>query len=94
MDLACILATSQATQLEVEIIRMQAECHEDGRFQSHGLTSWPKISKIFLDNLLKMLENVSVNWATHPKLNWEYVIIVSKKTRKILWPTPQPFPKK
>jgi hypothetical protein len=32
MHLACILATFQATQMEVEFIRMQAEYHEDGRF--------------------------------------------------------------
>jgi mevalonate pyrophosphate decarboxylase len=32
MHLACILATSQATQMEAKLLRMQAEHHEDGRF--------------------------------------------------------------
>jgi hypothetical protein len=40
--------------MEAKLIRMQAEYLEDGRFQSHGLTSWPKISKMFHDNLPKM----------------------------------------
>jgi hypothetical protein len=32
MHLACILATSQATQMEVKLVRMQVKYREDGRF--------------------------------------------------------------
>jgi hypothetical protein len=32
--------------MEVKLVRMQAKYREDGRFQSHGLTSWPRISEI------------------------------------------------
>jgi hypothetical protein len=35
---------------------------------------------MFLDNLSKMQKIASINWVTHPKLEWEYVIIVSEKT--------------
>jgi hypothetical protein len=66
MYFACILATSQATQMEAKLIKMQAEYCEDGRFQSHNLTSWPKISKMFFDDLPKMAKNASIDWATHP----------------------------
>jgi hypothetical protein len=56
-------------QMEVELIRMQVEYHEDGKFQSHDLTLWPKISKMFPNNLPKMQENANINWVTHSKLN-------------------------
>ncbi len=65
MHLACILTTSQATQMKAKRVRMQAQYHEDERFQSHGLTSWPHISEMFLDNLTKMAKNASIDWATH-----------------------------
>jgi hypothetical protein len=35
---------------------------------------------MFLDNLSKMQKTGSIDWGTHPKLEWEYVITVSKKT--------------
>jgi hypothetical protein len=37
--------------MEVELVRKQAEYHENGKFQSHGLTSWAMISEMFSDNL-------------------------------------------
>jgi hypothetical protein len=66
MYFACILATSQATQMEAKLIKMQAEYCEDGRFQSHNLTSWPMISEMFLDNLRKMAENVNIDYVNIP----------------------------
>jgi hypothetical protein len=78
-------------QMEAEFIKMQAEYCENGRFQSHNLTSWPRISKMFLDNLPKMVENVSIDWVTHFKLDWEYVMTMSEKIGEILWPTLQHF---
>ncbi len=59
--LACILVASQATQMEVELVRTQAEYCEDGRFQSHNLTSWPKISEMFPNNLSKIVENANID---------------------------------
>jgi hypothetical protein len=91
MHLACILVASWTPQMEVELVKMQAEYYEDGRFWLHDLTSWPKISKIFLNNLSKMAKNVSIDSVTHPKPDWEYVMTMSKKTRELLWPTLQPF---
>jgi hypothetical protein len=70
--------------MEMEFVRMQAEYCENGRFQSHSLTSWLKMFEMFLDNLPKMVENVSIDWVTHPKLDWEYVIAMSEKTREFL----------
>jgi hypothetical protein len=55
--------------VEVKLIKMQVEYHEDGKFQSHNLTLWPRISKMFLDNLPKMQENANIDWATHSKFN-------------------------
>jgi hypothetical protein len=46
---------------------------------------------MFPNNLPKMVENASIDWVTHPKLDWEYVIVMSKKTKELLWPTLQPF---
>jgi hypothetical protein len=77
--------------MEVNLVRMQAEYHEDGKFQSHNLTSWPRISEMFLNNLPKMMNNASINWVMHPEFNWEYVMVMSKKIGELLWPTPQPF---
>jgi hypothetical protein len=65
---------------------MQAKYHEDGKFQSHGLTSWPKIFEMYPDSLLKFQENASIKWVRHPKFDWEYVTIVLEKTRELLWP--------
>jgi hypothetical protein len=70
---------------------MQVEYREDGKFRSHDLTSWPMISEMFLNNLLKMQENGNIDWATHRELNWDYVTAMSKKKREFLWPTLQPF---
>jgi hypothetical protein len=47
--------------MEAECVRMQTKYCEDERFQSHSLTSWPKIFKMFPDNLPKMPENVSID---------------------------------
>jgi hypothetical protein len=55
--------------MEAKLIRLQAKYQEDGRFQSHGLTSWLRISEMFLDNLPKMQENASIDWVTHPKVD-------------------------
>jgi hypothetical protein len=46
---------------------------------------------MFLDNLPKMREIGSVDWATHFEFNWEYVIVVSEKIGEFLWPTLQTF---
>jgi hypothetical protein len=46
---------------------------------------------MFLNILPKMVENANIDWVTHPKVNWEYVTIMSKKIEEFLWPTPQPF---
>ncbi len=70
---------------------MQVEYHKDGRFQSHDLTSWPKISEMFLNNLPKMEENANIDWVMHPKLDWEYVTTLLEKIGELLWPTHQPF---
>ncbi len=72
MQLACILATFRAMQMEAEFIKMQVGYYEDGRFRLHGLTSWPKKFEMFLDSLLKMQENANIEWASHAKLEWEY----------------------
>ncbi len=52
---------------------------------------WPKIFEMFLENLPKVANNANIDWAMHPKLNWEYFTTMSEKTREFLWPTPQPF---
>jgi len=56
MQNAYILIASWAMQIEVEFIRIRMKYHEDGRFWSHGLTSWPKIFEMFFDNLPKIGE--------------------------------------
>jgi hypothetical protein len=38
-----------------------------------------------------MAKNACIDWVTHPKLDWEYVIIMLEKVGELLWPTPQPF---
>jgi hypothetical protein len=38
-----------------------------------------------------MAKNVSIDWVKHPKLDWEYVTVMSKKIGELLWPTLQPF---
>jgi hypothetical protein len=70
---------------------MQVEYYEDGRFRSHGLTSWPKIFEMFPNNLPKMPRNIIINWVMHLELDWEYVTAMLEKTWELLWPTPQPF---
>jgi hypothetical protein len=47
MHLVYILVAFRAMQVEAKIVRLQAKHHEDGRFQSHGLTSWLRISEMF-----------------------------------------------
>jgi hypothetical protein len=69
-----------------EACKMQAKYHEDGKFQSHGLTSWPRIFKMFPNSLLKFQDNANIKWVTHLELDWEYVIIVLEKTGELLWP--------
>jgi hypothetical protein len=76
--------------MEVKFIRMQAEYRENGRFKSHNLTSWPKISEMFPNNLPKMTKNENINWVMHPS-SIGNVIVMSKKIGELLWPTPQPF---
>jgi hypothetical protein len=46
---------------------------------------------MFLDNLPKMVEDVSINWVTHLQFDWEYVITMLEKIGELLWPTPQHF---
>jgi hypothetical protein len=69
--------------MEAEFVKMQAEYYENGRFQSHNLTSWLRISKMFPE----MVENVNIDWVTHLELDWEYVIAMLEKIREILWST-------
>jgi hypothetical protein len=45
--------------MEAKLIKIQAEYHENGKFQSYGLTSWPKIFEMFPNNLSKMQKNES-----------------------------------
>ncbi len=45
----------------------------------HDLTPWPRISEVFPNNLFKMVENVSIDWVKHPKLDWEYVTVMLEK---------------
>jgi hypothetical protein len=79
--------------MEVEFIKMQVGYYENGRFQSHGLTSSPKKFKMFLDSLLKMQENAGIEWASYPKLEWEYVfknrgtLVVHTSTLHTKWGT-------
>jgi hypothetical protein len=56
-------------QMEAELVKMHVKYCEDGKFQSHDLTLWPRISEMFSNNLSKMAENASIDWATHPKLD-------------------------
>jgi hypothetical protein len=56
-------------QMEAKLIKMQVEYREEGRFRSHGLTSWPRISEMFPDSLPNMQENASIEWATHFELD-------------------------
>jgi hypothetical protein len=70
--------------MEAKLVRLQAKYHEDGKFQSHGLTSWLRISEMFPDNLPRMQKNASIDWVTHPKVDYEYVTILLEKTREIL----------
>jgi hypothetical protein len=69
VHLACTLATSLATQMEMKLVKMQVKYREDGRFQSHNLTSWPKISEMFFNNLPKIVKNTSIDWVMHPELD-------------------------
>jgi hypothetical protein len=55
------LVAYQVTQMEVKFIKIQVEYHEDGRFQSHGLPSWPRKYKMFLNSLPKMHETGNVD---------------------------------
>jgi hypothetical protein len=48
MHFAYILATSQATQMEAKLVKMQAKYCGDGRFQSHSLTFGPRYLRCFL----------------------------------------------
>jgi len=56
-------------QMDSDLVRMHVKYREDGRFQSHDLTSWSRISEMFPHNLPKMAENASIDWVTHPKLD-------------------------
>jgi hypothetical protein len=56
-------------QMEAELVKMHVKYCEDGKFQSHDLTLWPRISEMFSNNLSKMAKNASIDWATHPKLD-------------------------
>jgi hypothetical protein len=67
--------------------------HDNEKFRSHSLKSWPKISKMFLDNLLKLHNIKNVDWPTHPDIDWEYLIQVFEKTKELLWPHVKPFTK-
>ncbi len=70
---------------------MQAEYHESKTIRPCGLTSWTRISEMFLDNLPKMYEIGNINCATHFELDWEYITTMVEKIRELLWPTLQPF---
>jgi hypothetical protein len=91
---AWILATFWTTQIEAKLTRMQEKYHENGRFQSHHdrnfrktRTSWHRIFEMFPENLPKMQENSSIDWATHLELNWEYFTTMFEKIGELLWPT-------
>jgi len=47
MQLASILDAYQVMMIKKELVRIQMEYHENGKFQSHGLTSWPRYPKCF-----------------------------------------------
>jgi hypothetical protein len=38
-----------------------------------------------------MQENASIDWATHPKLDWEYVTAMLEEIGELLWSTIEPF---
>jgi hypothetical protein len=70
MQLACIWGASWATQMEMNLMCIQAKHHDDRKFQSHGLTSWPKIFEMFSNNLPKMQDIKCINWLMHLELKW------------------------
>jgi hypothetical protein len=42
------------------------------------------------NNLPKMQENESIDWATHPEFDWEYVTVL-EKIGELLWLALEPF---
>ncbi len=70
MQLTCIWGASWAMEMETNLVHIQVEYHDDRKFQSHGLTSWPKIFEMFSNNLPKMQDIECVDWPMHLKLKW------------------------
>jgi hypothetical protein len=57
-------------QMETNLVHIQAKYHDDKKFQSHGLTSWPKKFEMFSNNLPKMQNIEYIDWSMHPEVKW------------------------
>jgi hypothetical protein len=89
----CILAVSREVKFEFELIWIGVDFQEDGPFRAQGLTSWPRIIKLFFEDLHKHGNgNKIIDWPNHLHLEWEY-----KSTQpthgqsELFWPTLQAF---
>jgi hypothetical protein len=49
------LGATQATQMEAKLMHTQVEYHDNWRFWSHSLTSWPKVFEMNFPNSLLRL---------------------------------------
>jgi hypothetical protein len=47
------LVTSRELQFESKLLQIGVDFQKDGAFQAQGLTSWPKVSELFLKDLPK-----------------------------------------
>jgi hypothetical protein len=65
--------------MEVDFIWIQVGYCEDGKFESHSLTSWPRISNFFVNSLLKLQQIKNLDWPTHLELDWKYFTIALEK---------------
>jgi hypothetical protein len=70
--------------MEVELMCTKVEYCDDQKFQSHNLTSSPRIFEVFPDNLPKMQDTENINWSMHLEFDWEYFTSTSKKWGNIL----------
>lgn len=61
MQLTCILYASWATHMEAKLMRIWAKYHDDQKFWSPNLTSWPRIFEMFSKSLPKMEDTKNVD---------------------------------
>lgn len=90
MQLTCILGAFWILQMEVKLVHIQIEHHNDKISWSHNLTLWPRIFKCFWI-IFKNVKYQNHRLIDAPWVGLEICHHHFLKTGEIFWPSPQPI---